>query len=223
MSSINKHFTFNYSQPEEYRFSHDSVFLARLVFEHLKNENLSSLRGLDLCAGCGIIGLDFLFHCFHEAHKTMKSFDFVEVQEIYLPHFEKNKQHLSDLETPLNFKNINYAELSSPEYKETYDLILCNPPYFKVSQGKLSPSEFKNRCRFFIDSDFAKLITGIENCVTVHGRAFILLRDLSDHGFSYVKEAQELLSPQTKFEKWGHIRGTDLFFITKLPIATYGL
>ncbi|MBV2168118.1 MAG: hypothetical protein KUL82_05355 [Bdellovibrio sp.] len=62
MSSINPHYTFHYSQPEEYRFSHDSVMLARKVFERVSASAMENWRGLDLCSGCGIVGLDFLFH-----------------------------------------------------------------------------------------------------------------------------------------------------------------
>ena len=89
MSSVNRYPTFEYSQPEEYRFSHDSVFLARKVYELFKDKDLSSLQGLDLCAGCGVIGLDFLYHCWHETGQTVKSFDFIEVQAVYKDHFLK--------------------------------------------------------------------------------------------------------------------------------------
>lgn len=215
MSSINPHYTFQYSQPEEYRFSHDSVFLARRIFEVLASEDLSQMRGADLCSGCGIIGLDFLFHCDRELQKNLHSFDFIEVQDIYLKHFEKNCEQLGDVKTRLKFKNINYSELASKQFENHYDLILCNPPYFQVGQGKLSPSEFKNRCRFFVDSDFYSLIKGIENSLSARGRAFVLLRDLEDHGFSYFEEARKALSPEMKIEKFGDIRGTDLVLISR--------
>lgn len=218
MSSINAHYTFNYSQPEEYRFSHDSVFMARKVFEHLANEDLTQMRGLDLCSGCGIVGLDFLFHYHHEQRKMLRSFDFLEVQEIYRPHFERNIQNLSHLNISLEFKNANYSELKTPSFENRYDLILCNPPYFQLGQGKLSPSEFKNRCRFFIDSDFQNLILGIANSLAPQGRAFLLLRSLEDHGFNYFKEAQRLLSNKALIAPLDNIRGTDLVRITRYAV-----
>lgn len=216
MSSINPHYTFHYSQPAEYRFSHDSVFLARRVFELLASEDLSQLRGLDLCSGCGIIGLDFLFHCDRELQKSLHSFDFIEVQDIYRNHFEKNCEQVGDIKTHLRFKNINYAELTQKNFENRYDLILCNPPYFQKGQGKLSPSAFKNRCRFFVDADFYSLINGIENSLNSSGRAFVLLRDLQDHGFSYFEEARKVLSRGLKIEKIGDIRGTDLVVISQM-------
>lgn len=217
MSSINTHYTFQYSQPEEYHFSHDSVFLARQVFELLSNEDLSAFRGLDLCAGCGIVGMDFLFHYSQYTHKKPRSFDFIEIQSIYQEHFLKNSQQISSMNIPLHFKNISYSELNLPSFAQQYDLILCNPPYFQMGQGKMSPSAFKNRCRVFIDSDFRQLILGIENSLALKGRAFILFRDLQDHKMNYFDEAEKILSKNMNLEKIGEIRGTDLICITKLP------
>ncbi|MGZ3691925.1 MAG: methyltransferase, partial [Pseudobdellovibrio sp.] len=162
MSSINPIYTISYEQPEEYRFSHDSVFLAQFVYEHYKNQLTESTRVLDLCAGCGIIGLDLLFHFYSNHKKAPQSVDFIEVQSVYEKYFSTNALSLTEklqLKLPLNFLNLNYRDLVlSAGYKNKYDLILCNPPYFKKEQGRLSPSEFKNRCRFYIDSNFRELI-----------------------------------------------------------------
>lgn len=212
MSSLNPHFTFNYSQPEEYRFSHDSVFLARQVFEFL-NEDTSPLTALDLCSGCGIVGLDFLFHCKQEQRAYPAVFDFMEVQEVYREHFEKNLTAFGDHKPSVNFVNQNYESLLTPEFSGRYDLILSNPPYFRINQGKLSPSEFKNRCRFFIDSDFTNLIRGIDAALKPGGRAFILLRDLQDHGWNPLEEARRLLNGRREIKKVADIRGTPLILI----------
>jgi tRNA1(Val) A37 N6-methylase TrmN6 len=217
MSSINPHFTFNYSQPEEYRFSHDSVFLARRVFEMYQSQDISSLRGLDLCAGCGVIGLEFLFHCRKEHAQVPTKFDFLEVQsETYLTHFSKNIENLSGIATELSFVPENYNALLQERFQNQYDLILCNPPYFFVGQGTLSPSEFKNRCRFFLDSDFANLIKGIENALTPGGVAYLLLREQTQHGWSAYQEAAKLIGPQLRISHLGDIRGTGFVEIKKL-------
>lgn len=209
MSSINPHYTFHYSQPEEYRFSHDSVFLARRVFERLRGRDLGAWRVLDLCSGSGVIGLDFLFHCAQEESGTLPAaFDFLEVQEIYRTHFEENTRRLGELGTKLSFLHRNYKDLQNPEFAESYDLILSNPPYFFPWQGKLSPSEFKNRCRFFIDSDFKNLLLGIGASLKKSGEAYVLLRDLPEHRWNVLDEARNICGAQLEMEVLGDIRGT---------------
>lgn len=172
MSSINFHFTFDYSQPNDYHFSHDSVFLARRVFELLKDELHNELSILDLCSGCGIVGLDFLFHCRKELGVVPKRFDFLEIQDIYDSHFKTNFERL-------NMPNLNsqfYLQNYKLDLPETYDLILCNPPYFDPAANHLSPNTFKNRCRFFIDAKAHELIGAIEKALNVGGAAFVLAR-----------------------------------------------
>ena len=201
MSSINPHYTFQYSQPEEYRFSHDSVFLARRVFELERNHINRELRVLDLCAGCGIIGLDFLFHCQKELCLTPVQCDFLEIQSVYDEHFRINQSRLQNSVTKMQFIKQNYAQTHASQY----DLILCNPPYFNPAEGQLSPNEFKNRCRFFLDANQDELLTAISNLLTPTGRAYVLSRKIN------------LVEPLTlKNETIGDIRGTPLVRFTKL-------
>lgn len=215
VTSINPYFTFNYSQPEDYHFSHDSVFLARRVFELVAGRLSPQSLVLDLCSGCGIVGLDFGFHCQKELDFA-PSCDFVEVQETYQPHFIENVRRLApDNPQSLRFLSENYAALQSPQYANRYDVVLCNPPYFRIGQGKTSPSEFKNRCRFFIDSDFPTLLRTLVHTLRETGEAYILLRDLSDHSTDPLAEARRELAQTAQINVLRDIRGTALVRIKK--------
>lgn len=216
MSSINTHYTLNYSQPEEYRLSHDSVFLARQVYEQLCDVNLAGTRVLDICAGSGVVGMDFLYHRRNSKQTLPEVFDFLEVQNIYQQHFSENCNRLGTISCQLNFLNRNYNDLLNKDFTAAYDLIISNPPYFRTSQGKLSPSEFKNRCRFFIDSDLQNLIFGIYNSLNKTGQAYIILRDLSEHGCNVVEEVRQICDGKLKTETLQDIRGA--YFIRMLPI-----
>jgi tRNA1(Val) A37 N6-methylase TrmN6 len=219
-------FTYNYSQPEEYHFSLDSIEMPWEVAQHFKEriaednqEKKSSpadylrskmrrYRVLDLCAGCGVIGFELNYHM-----PELRNIDFVEVQEIYKSHFEANREKVQN-EGEFRFLQKNYEELSKdPELHQKYDLILCNPPYFKIEQGKLSPSEFKNRCRFFIDSTFEKLIESIEYSLAPEGEAYLLLRTLEEHGYDLLTELRTLIHGKLQCENLTLVRGT---FLLKL-------
>ncbi|MEN0059990.1 MAG: methyltransferase [Bdellovibrio sp.] len=214
MSSLNPHFTFHYSQPEEYHFSHDSVFLAREAFAQMP-PGLQGLRGLDLCAGCGIVGLDFLYHLRQNQRTPFTDFDFLEVQALYQPHFVENCRRFGEGLPSSSFLLQNYDILQTPEFRGRYDVILSNPPYFRPGQGKMSPSEFKNRCRFFLDSDFQNLLQALDNALSDSGRAYILLRDLQDHGWNPLAEARCLLAGRRELTVIADVRGTPLVRVEK--------
>jgi tRNA1Val (adenine37-N6)-methyltransferase len=177
-SSINLYPTFNYSQPEDYRFSHDSVFLAREIFErHEKLLNADDIQILDLCAGCGIIGLDLIYHQLKERKHFKGQIDFLEIQEIYQTHFLHNLQTIKSI-FPQQYINVKWLQKNYADpITKKYDLIISNPPYFLANEGKLSPNEFKNRCRFFLDSDLSTYIQVLRTSLKENGRAYFLLRE----------------------------------------------
>lgn len=217
MSSVNAHPTFSYSQPGEYNFSHDSVFLAHKVFSIIKADGLQIRNTLDLCSGCGIVGLDLLFYLNQAQLPLPEQIDFLEIQDLYHTHFETNVKSLKihlNTKPEFRFLNMNYDQLSlMPEYKNKYELIISNPPYFRKGFGKLSPNNFKNRCRFFIDSDYPNLVKAIENSLHPEGKAFVLLKSLQEHGLDIEKEFHGL-SPVLALENLGLIRDTSLYCIT---------
>ncbi len=220
-------FTYNYSQPEDYHFSIDSIEAAWEISNYLKtciaedrkvkklnladylNYKMRSWKALDLCAGCGVIGFDLNFHLPAICH-----IDFLEVQSEYRTHFETNKAMIKN-EGVFNFIEANYETLLGDETKEKYHLIFSNPPYFRLGQGKLSTSEFKNRCRFFVDSSFNKLIEVYIHCLHPDGEGFLLLRDLDDHDIDLLGELRQLIEGRLSVENLAMIRGTFLLKLSK--------
>lgn len=207
-------FTYQYQQPEEYHFSLDSIHLAEFVAQHLpqSNSNISALRVLDLCAGCGVIGMELSWYL-----RELRQIDFVEVQNIYTPYFQQNVAIVNRPELQLRWHLLNYEILLEKPWQEKFDLILCNPPYFQPQHGMLSPSEFKNRCRFFLDSTFTYLIHAIANTLAYQGRAYFLLRSLKQHGFDPYSEIQLILKDfPISVKKITQIRGTDVVLLEKI-------
>lgn len=206
-------YTYDYFQPEDYRFSLDSVFLAQKTAEFIRSEpDLPDWKVLDLCSGCGIIGLELSLHS-----PKLHSIDFLEIQELYKSYFEKNVAMIYGLapEKSLRFLNLNYSALAGKDYESSYDLIISNPPYFIKGEGLLSPNEFKNRCRFFLDSDFTTLFAGIVHALKPGRSAYVLVRKGSHHGRHPLKDIQKCVEGLASAQVCDEVRGTDIIQITK--------
>jgi len=216
LSSINSFPTFNYSQPEEYRFSHDSVFLARRVFEYLEKNKLSPHAAIDICSGCGIIGLDLLFHVRTAGIVGPRIFDFLDVQLAYQNHFQENVSRLGPVPTSIRFVNGNYSDTTNSKLSTTYDLMVCNPPYFSQQQGKLPPNDLKLRSRFFVDSDLASLIEFVYRKLSADGSAFVLIRNQLEHNQDQLAEVIKLCREKLNVTQLEDIRGTHVVQLRSL-------
>jgi tRNA1(Val) A37 N6-methylase TrmN6 len=206
-------FTASYSQPQTYRFSLDSIELAKYVADQLNSmtaEEKSQLRVADLCAGCGVIGLELVFH-----QSEIRTVDFIEVQDVDRSHVEANSVTVpaSTEGRQLQWCEMNYQNLIGHEtWRGRYDLVLCNPPYFEPHQGRRPPDTFKSRCRFFLDASFRDLLRCIEWITAPGGQAIVLIRGLQDHGVAWQQRQLDL------GEIWGtrgqgvaEIRGTTVY------------
>ncbi len=170
-----------------------------------------------MCAGSGVVGLELLFHLSKRNSEPQK-IDFVEIQKDYIQHFEKNKKSMQSLlkdSTELNLIVGNYEKMiDDPIHQSVADLIVCNPPYFHLGQGKLSPSEIKNRCRYFVDSDFNHLLKWFKSALKPDGSAFFLVRTEN----SITLEAIHKLANQQglALQDLGDIRGSEFIRATRL-------
>ena len=205
-------FTYRYAQPDTYHFSLDSIQLAEFVAEQLQpRKDQESLRVLDLCAGCGVIGMELSWYL-----RSLRQIDFVEVQDVYTVHFHENVAIVNRPELQLRWHLLNYDGLLEKEWGNTFDLIVSNPPYFQPGQGMLSPSAFKNRCRFFLDSSFANFILAMVNALAEGGLAYFLLRPLEQHGEDVFSKVQQLVQEtNVTAKKIARIRGTDIVLLEK--------
>ncbi|MBC7428963.1 MAG: methyltransferase [Bacteriovorax sp.] len=209
--TLNTHYSYNYHQPEDYRFSLDSVFLAQKVAEVLKTHPApANLRVLDLCSGCGVVGLELNFHL-----RSVSKIDFLDVQEIYRPFFLKNAEQAKSEASEFNFLCMNYADLLHDSFKEKYDVIISNPPYFFLGEGLLSPNDFKNRCRFFIDSDLQNLIAATLFSLKPEGRAYLLARSGTHHGRNLQDEIRKLSTGLARVQILDEVRGTNIVELLK--------
>lgn len=200
----------DYSQPDEYHFSQDSILLAKIVAEKMGTQINTQTQALDLCTGCGVVGLELALLC-----PQLTKCDFLDIQEIFKPHFEKNLKITA--QNHKNFKWLagNYEMLQDPQHSDKYDLIISNPPFFFLDDGLHPPSEVKKRCHFFVDSTLEDLFLGILNSLKPQGQAFVLVKEGKGHGRNNLRKIRHLLTDKAQEFVYSDIRGTLLIHVTK--------
>ncbi|GEM_PF-4665191 len=150
----------NYSQPNFYKFSRDSIELADIAAKC--EEANSSLKVLELFAGSGVIGVEF-----ENKHQALKHITFVELQEDFRSHLEENSKKLNCS------YNIFIQDFRTFETNERYDVVLLNPPYFDTGKSRLGLNENRNLCRFIINFSLVDILKKVENILSAEGSAYI--------------------------------------------------
>lgn len=202
-------FTYRYAQPAEYHFCLDSVLFPKFVAERLNADGTAAridcaFRALDVCAGCGVIGLELAFHV-----QQLAQMDFLELQSEFHEFFLQNRR-IAGHDERFRFIEGNYANLLRPENANRYDLIVSNPPYFMPHEGRLSPSTLQNRCRFFLEGDLQTLLRGVTNALKSEGHAYILMKSGASHGRNAFRDAALMLAGRASLEIVADLRGTHI-------------
>ena len=120
-----------YQDSDFFSFSLDSVILGNYSTIRLRDKKI-----LDFCSGNGIVS-------FIVSLRTKSSIDGVEIQEkLYdLAIKSKNYNHLDDR---INFYCSDIKDYSNL-HNDSYDLVLCNPPYFKVQDSNYFNLSYEKR------------------------------------------------------------------------------
>lgn len=104
-----------------FSFSLDSIMLANFVKIRLRDKKI-----LDLGTGNAVIPLILSL-------RTNRSIVGVEIQE-KLALLAKKSVSYNKLDNQIEIVNINMKNYVSSDTIESYDIITCNPPYFKVNE-----------------------------------------------------------------------------------------
>lgn len=112
-----------YQDSRFFSFSLDSIILANYCHINLRDKKI-----VDFCSGNGVVSLIVSKRC-----NTV--IDTVEIQEkLYDLAVESiNYNKLSDRINPCCMNVVDFA--TNPLNNSKYDLVLCNPPYFKIEDN----------------------------------------------------------------------------------------
>ena len=129
-----------------FNFSLDSVLLCNFV---TLNKNTNSI--IDFCTGNAPIPLIL-------SQKTDSNIIGVEIQkEIYS--LAKKSTEINSLEDRIKLLNMDVKELTNIYETDSFDLITCNPPYFKVTENSnLNNNTIKTKARHEIDINLEDIL-----------------------------------------------------------------
>lgn len=200
-------FTMKYSQPDEYHFCLDSVLLPRLVADLTRDSLSSDAVVMDMAAGCGVLGCEFLFY-----RPDVWKLVYLEKQKIFESHIQHNLNILretikTNVRTEIKIKAVKDWHEA---HAMAYDLILVNPPYFFEDEGSTPPLDIKANCHFFLDSNPEDFIRAIDFYLRPGGEAYVLVKKPERWMFSL---------PTLSVSQVAVIRGTPVIKFTRLKLA----
>ncbi|MEG1806446.1 MAG: methyltransferase [Clostridia bacterium] len=151
-----------YQRTDLYRFTGDAVFLADFV-EVKKNDYV-----VDFGTGCGIIPI---LLC---AKKELKRVTGIEIQPEMVELCQKSiaYNHLEDKFEVLNCK-IQMSHKILPKHP---DVVVCNPPYRKVTEGETSKATSNQIAKFEVMIDLSEIVESARRNLKVGGRFYMVHR-----------------------------------------------
>lgn len=150
----------------------DACLFGALIAEHIQSTN-SPARILDIGTGTGLLSLML-------AQVSSSMIDALEIdQQAYLQ--AKGNFKKSPWANRLSLYHTSFQDFSPTEHlntacaPHTYDLIVCNPPFF--SQHLTGKSEIKNKAVHDKGELLKALPEGINSMLSINGICFVLLPD----------------------------------------------
>lgn len=148
---------------EVFSFSLDAVLLANFPKPPKRG------RIVDLCAGNGAVGL-FL------SHQTTASIQQIELQPRLADMGQRSIQ-LNHLENQMTMYQMDLKDTFSVVKKDSVDLVLCNPPYFKeLPTSQKNPNPYLAIARHEIHTSLEEVVAVSSGLLKTNGRLALVHR-----------------------------------------------
>ncbi len=148
---------------ERYRFTSDSVRLARFVTAK-KGERVA-----DFCSGSGIVGLSFFAENEGVEHVTLFEADGA------LAEMSGRTVALNHLDDRFTVEHVRVQDIGK-QYTEHFSLILANPPYERADGGFPNADAQKAPCRSELTLTLGELLDSAKRCLKFGGRFALIHR-----------------------------------------------
>lgn len=148
-----------YQSKQGQGISSETAELINVILEQEKDEKISLL---ELGSGSGIISL-MLKH-------YRQSWDIcgIEIQEHLVEISQENSKSADEDVIFIEADLRNYSTI------EKFDLIVTNPPYFKVNETRISPNRERAISRHELLCDLSDVIASIRRNLVFKGRAYLI-------------------------------------------------
>jgi tRNA1(Val) A37 N6-methylase TrmN6 len=144
-----------------YRFSLDAVLLAHFV------QPRPGQQFLDLGAGCGIISLIL---CYRWPDISLTT---LELQPQLSSLIEQNIAQ-NKFEKQIQTQCGDLRKIDTLLEPESFDQVVCNPPYGSLGSGRLNPDDEQAIARHEIQCERADVVQAISFCLKNRGRASLI-------------------------------------------------
>ncbi len=150
-----------YQDENFYKFTSDAIKLAK--FCKIKpTDNV-----LDMCAGCGVVG----FYAY--SIKKFNKIYFNDIQSKMCSLIEKNIQ-INNLQNKAQVLCKDLANLQIDDFDKSLDIILCNPPYFKLN-GKIKENKDVAMCRHELTTNLKTIIDKAGELLKTKGKLYLII------------------------------------------------
>lgn len=153
-----------YQDDQKYCFTSDSILLSR--FATVKKGD----KVADFCAGSGIVGI----HLYALNSKLIESVTLFEMQEP-LSNLATKSIRINNLQDKITVINTRVQDIDKA-FNGRFSLIVCNPPYMKVSNGQTPTNDEIALCKSEISLTLEELVKSIAKALKFGGRVDIVHR-----------------------------------------------
>lgn len=195
---------------DSFKFAIDSVLLSNFVKAKSKD------RIIDLGTGSGVIPL--LLSAKTNAHEL------VGVELLYTVAERANRSvKLNKLEGKIKIVNCDLKKTPEIFGKQSFSVVVTNPPYMTVNEGKISPNKVKAYARHEIAATLEDIVRTSEKLLNFGGKFYMVYRSARLADAIFMLKKYKLEPKLLRFIQPGRDKGPNLFLLMARKGAGNGI